>query len=820
MFPRSMTSTAPARHSLDALLRPSSVAVIGASNDRTRIGGRPIRYLQDAGFAGRVYPVNPRHAEVQGLAALPDIAAVPEAVDLAIVAVPAPRVVETVEACAARGVRAALVFSAGFAEMGADGRRLQDRLGAIAAASGMRIVGPNCLGVYNSELGAYATFSTTLEDGYPKPGGVALVSQSGAYGSHLSLLARKRNIDIRYWVTTGNEADVTVPEVLGWLAEQDDVSVIMAHAEGVTDRDALLRALRTARARGKPVVFQKVGITEVGARAVQSHTASLAGADAVYEAAFRQFGAYRARDTDEMLDIAYAARFGVFPASPRVALVSISGGVGVQMADAAVGFGLDVAPLRETAQARLKASLPYASPRNPVDITAQAFNQVDLIGDNLGIVFEERQHDAVVAFFTYVAAADGMVEPVRRAIEGAHARRPECLLVLSIVASREVVREYEAIGCPVFEDPTRAVRAVAALHRFATIFAEHAGRPTVGPGGESTGARDGGPAHGTAAPAPPASAVRPEMPGARTLRQDAQGSAEPDPQSEDVPADTPADGPAAPAPPDSTARPGGSPADAPVGAPPDGTAATPDAAPPASAGLAVEGQGRAGVELPRGPISERQAKRLLADAGIPVVEEELARSAGEAARIAARFGRPVAVKLCAPGILHKTELGGVVLDVATPEEARRAYDAVTSRARAAHPASAVEGALVSPMITGCVETILGVRNDPTFGAVVMFGLGGTLVEVIEDVTFRVAPFDAAEARRMIAETRAGRVLRGVRGRGPYDVAALATALVRLSSFAAAHGNRIDSAEVNPFVVLPEGHGALALDAVIVPRRPS
>ena len=806
MFPRSMTSTAPARHSLDALLRPSSVAVIGASNDRTRIGGRPIRYLQDAGFAGRVYPVNPRHAEVQGLAALPDIAAVPEAVDLAIVAVPAPRVVETVEACAARGVRAAVVFSAGFAEMGADGRRLQERLGAIAAASGMRIVGPNCLGVYNSELGAYATFSTTLEDGYPKPGGVALVSQSGAYGSHLSLLARKRNIDIRYWVTTGNEADVTVPEVLGWLAEQDDVSVIMAHAEGVTDRDALLRALRTARARGKPVIFQKVGVTEVGARAVQSHTASLAGADAVYEAAFRQFGAYRARDTDEMLDIAYAARFGVFPASPRVALVSISGGVGVQMADAAVGFGLDVAPLRETAQARLKASLPYASPRNPVDITAQAFNRVDLIGDNLGIVFEERQHDAVVAFFTYVAAADGMVEPVRRAIEGAHARRPECLLVLSIVASPEVVREYEAIGCPVFEDPTRAVRAVAALHRFATIFAEHAGRPTVGPGGESAGARDGGPAHGTAAPAPPASAVRPEMPGARTLRQDAQGSAEPDPQSEGVPADTPADGPAAPAPREFAARSDGAPAHPPVDGPAGGPPATSVASPAA--------------ELPRGSISERQAKRLLADAGIPVVEEELARSAGEAARIAARFGRPVAVKLCAPGILHKTELGGVVLDVATPEEARRAYEAVTSRARAAHPASAVEGALVSPMITGCVETILGVRNDPTFGAVVMFGLGGTLVEVIEDVTFRVAPFDEAEARRMIAETRAGRVLRGVRGRGPYDVAALATALARLSSFAAAHGNRMDSAEVNPFVVLPEGHGALALDAVIVPRRPS
>ena len=703
-------SAAPPR-SLDALLRPASVAVIGASNDPTRIGGRPIRYLRAAGFAGRIHPVNPKHREVQGLPAFPHMAAVPEAVDLAVVAVPAPGVVDTVEACAARGVRAAVVFSAGFAETGAEGRRRQRRLTDVAAETGIRVLGPNCLGVYNSEIGLFATFSTTLEDGFPAPGGAALVSQSGAYGSHLSLLARKRNIAVRYWVTTGNEADVSVPEALGWLAEQDDVSVIMAHAEGITDRDALVRALETARARRKPVVFQKVGTTEVGARAARSHTAALAGADAVYEAAFRQFGAYRARDTDEMLDVAYAAGFGVFPESPRVALVSISGGVGVQMADAAVGLGLDVAPLSESAQSRLKAALPYASPRNPVDVTAQAFNRVELVADNLGIVFEEERHDAVVAFFTYVAAADGMVEPIRRAIAAARARRPGRALVLSIVAPPEIVRRYEADGCPVFEDPTRAVRSVAALHRFSRIFAQ---------------------------------------------------------RSDEAP---------------------------------DAAARAPRAA-----------------ELPDGPLSERQAKALLAAAGVPVVGEELARTAGEAARAAAAFGAPVAVKLCAPGVLHKTELGGVALDVADEAEARRAFETVTSRARAADPALRIEGVLVAPMVAGGVETILGVRRDPTFGPVVLFGLGGTLVEVIEDVSFRVAPFGEAEARRMIAETRAGKVLRGARGRGPYDVAALAAALSRLSIFAADHGERIDSAEVNPFVVLPEGRGAVALDAVVVTRE--
>ena len=761
------TATRPPSESLDALLRPASVAVIGASNDPTRIGGRPIRYLREAGFAGRVYPVNPKHAAVQGLAAFPHVSDVPEAVDLAIVAVPAPSVVDTVEACAARGVRAAVIYSAGFAEMGAEGRRLQRRLSDIAAETGLRIVGPNCLGVYNSELGFFATFSTTLEDGFPAPGGVALVSQSGAYGSHLSLLARKRNIDVRYWVTTGNEADVSVPEVLGWLAEQDDVSVIMAHAEGITDRDALVRALGTARARRKPVVFQKVGVTEVGAQAAQSHTASLAGADPVYEAAFRQFGAYRARDTDEMLDIAYAAGFGVFPESPRVALVSISGGVGVQMADAAVGCGLDVAPLSESAQKRLKEALPYASPRNPVDITAQAFNRVELIADNLGIVFDEEQHDAVVAFFTYVAAADGMIEPIRDAIHAARERRPGCALVLSIVAPPDVVRQYEAVGCPVFEDPTRAVRAVAALHRFSRIFA-------AGTDGDSDAFTSGTCTDTTR-----------EVAGAGVATGDVPAAGAP---TGDVPGDVPAAG-------------------VPMRAPPtDTTADTPVVAPRRA-------------NLPDGPLSEREAKRLLSEAGVPVVAEELARTADEAARVTAAFGGPVAVKLCAPGVLHKTEIGGVVLDVSTGAEARQAYEAITSRARAADPEIRIDGVLIAPMVTGGVETILGIRHDPTFGPVVMFGLGGTFVEVIEDVSFRVAPFGEAEARRMIAETRASKVLSGTRGRGPYDVATLAAALSRLSVFAAEHGDRIETAEINPFVVLPEGRGAAALDAVIVARVP-
>ena len=696
------------RHTLDAVLRPRSVAVIGASNSPTRIGGRPIRYLLEAGFQGPIYPVNPKHQRVQGLAAVGAIDEVTDPIDLAIVAVPAPDVIRIVATCAARGVRAVVIFSAGFAETGTDGRDAQRRLSEIAASTGMRIVGPNCLGVYNSSIGFFGTFTTTLEDGFPVDGGVGLVSQSGAYGSHLSLLAKQRRIGVRYWITTGNEADVTVPESIEWLADQADVSVIVAYAEGITDPATLIRALDRARAAHKPIVFMKVGASAVGAAAARSHTASLAGDDAVYDAAFRQFGAYRAHSTEDMLDVAYAAGFGVFPPSRRVALLSISGGVGVQMADAAVAAGLDVAPMSDDAQARLKAALPYASPRNPVDITAQAFNNVDLIADNLDLILADGRYDSIVAFFTYVAAANGMVGPIRDTLRSAKARHPHTVIVLSIVGPPEVVRQYEAVGCPVFEDPTRAVHAVAALHRFAALFDR-----------------------------------------------------------------------------------------------------TPSEAPRVAA---------AETPLPAGPIGEHAAKRILAAAGLPIADERLARTADEAVQAADALGYPVAVKLASADVVHKTELGAVVLDVASAAAVHEAFETVTARARSAHPSGPVDGALVSRMVTGGVETILGVQRDPTFGPVVMFGLGGVFVETLNDVSFRVAPFDETEARRMIAETKGSAILDGARTGRPFDVAALAAALARLSAFAAGHGDELESAEVNPFVVLPEGQGAVALDAVLLPRR--
>ena len=703
-----MAATAPPTpdDSLTALLHPRSIAIIGASDDPARIGGRPLAYTRDAGFAGPIFPVNPRRATIQGLPAFPTIADVPDPVDTAIVAVPAPAVVETAEACAGAGVKAVVVFSAGFAETGGDGRRRQDALTAVARASGMRIVGPNCLGIYNSANGFYATFTTTLEAAHPVPGGVGLVSQSGAYGSHLSLLATRRRIGIRFFVTTGNECDVDVAETIGWLARHPDIAVIVAYIEGVADRDRLLASLATARERGKPVVLQKVGRTEIGAAAVRSHTATLAGSDAVYDGVFRQFGVHRARDAEEMLDVAYAASFGAFPASRRVGLMSISGGVGVQMADEAVACGLEVTPMSDRAQARLKAQLPYASPRNPVDITAQAFNDLDLIRSNLDVVLEEDAYDAIVAFFTFVAAAEAMVEPVREILQDARRRHPDRLLVLSIVGPPDVVQHYEAAGCPVFEDPSRAVRAVAALARLAESF----DRPKTTP--------------------PPLPPVEP---------------------------------------------------------------------------------------LPPAPVGEAEARRLLAEAGLPMVASRLCGTADQAAESAAALGFPVALKIASPDIAHKSDVGGVALDLETPDAVAEAFAAVTGKARAACPRARLDGVLVSPMVRDGVEMILGVQHDPTFGPVVMCGLGGVFVEVLADVSFRPAPFDDAEAHRMLRELRGFPLLAGARGRPQGDVDALAAALAALSRFAAAHAGRLESAELNPLMVRPAGRGVIALDALIVPR---
>ena len=453
------------RSGLDALFDPRSVAIIGASEDPTRIGGRPLRYLKECGFRGEVWPVNPRRDRVQGLEARPAIGDVPGPIDVAVVAVTAAKALETIEACAEHGVGAAVVFTSGFAETDASGAARQQRMGEIARASGMRILGPNCLGVYNAATGFFATFSTTLDIQRPRPGPVAIVSQSGAYGSHLGLLARRRRIEIGLWVTTGNECDVTVSECIAWMAARPEIEVVAAYAEGVRDGDALLASLDAARSRGKRVFFTKTGRSEAGAEAARSHTAVLAGADTVFDAMLAQAGIVRTDSTEEMLDAAYAASFGALPSNRRIGLMTISGGAGVMMADEAAIRGLDVAPMPDATQRRLKEMLSFCTPRNPVDITAQVFNAPHFVGAFLDAMLDEGDYGAVVIFFTFVASLDFMAKPILDAIGGARERHPDRPILMAMVGSDEAIAPYEALNVPVFEDPVRAVRTVSALAR-------------------------------------------------------------------------------------------------------------------------------------------------------------------------------------------------------------------------------------------------------------------------------------------------------------------------------------------------------------------
>ncbi len=701
-------SSAPKRRAgLKPLLEPASVAIVGASDDPARIGGRPLRYMMEAGFKGAIYPVNPNRATVQGLKTFPSIRDVPEAVDCAIVAVPVKFVVGTLEDCAAMGVKSAIIFSAGFAETGADGEALQARLSEIAKQSGMRILGPNCIGVLSFKSRFFATFSSTGDGGYTEAGPLAIVSQSGAYGTHLYAVARSWDLGVSHVITTGNECDIDVAECIAWAAEAREVKVIAAYAEGIKDGPALLRSLDLARANKKPVIFIKVGRSEEGAAAAASHTASLAGADEIYDAVFRQYGVHRAETTEEMLDIAYACTAGIYPRDNRIGLMTISGGVGALMADYAGKHGLDVAPMPEAAQEKLKAALPFASPRNPVDTTAQMFNDLSLVGTNFSAMLDEGKYSIAVAFFTIVAASPYIADPLVKELESIRARFPDRLIFLSLMGPPEIVARYRDAGYLTFADPCRAIAAAAALAGFARSFA---GRSSA------------------------------------------------------TPLDT-----------------------------------------------------SLCSDLPAQALSEWESRDVLAAAGFPLAPARIANSAEEAAEIATSYNCPLAMKINGAGITHKTEIGGVELNVATADHARQVYGLLHGRMKKQTPAARIDGVIMSPMIAGGVETILGVQVDPVFGPAVMFGLGGIFVEVFQDVVFRLAPFGKDEAMDMILGIEGVKILQGARGRPPCDLDALAGALAALSRFAASHGETLASADINPFTVLPKGQGAVALDCLVVPK---
>ncbi len=687
---------------LTPLLAPKSVAVLGASSDATRIGGRPLAYMLQQKFPGTLYPVNPNRAEVQGLKAYPTVADLPEVPDVAIVAVPSELAPQAVKDLGEKGCKAIVMFTAGFAEVDDAGAAVQDSMVATARSYKMRILGPNCLGVFDARRSYYATFSSSFDSGWPTLGRIGIASQSGAYGTHLYTLARNRHIGASLCVMTGNEADVTVGECIGWLAENPEVDVIAVYAEGIRESATLIAAFEAARAARKPIVMQKVGRSELGGKAAKSHTASIAGDDAVTEAVMREFGVYRARNSEEMLDIAHTATRKIYPVKNTLGVITVSGGAGVLISDVADGLGLAMPEMPQASQDKLRELVPFCGPRNPVDATAQVSNNISLVKTFVDEMVIAGKYQSVLGFFSMTASSrrwPGIKEQLNKTKE----ENPGRLYALSVIVPPERRDELEADGWVVHEDPTRAVTAIDAMGRFGEAFAA--------------------------------------------------------PKGQHAPA---------------------------VGI----------------------------VTLPAATPSEAEAKRLLASAGIASAPEAACPTADAAVAAAEKFGFPVVLKILSPDILHKSEIGGVLLDVDSADAVRAGFALLLERAKAAAPAARIDGVLVAKQLKGGTECILGIHRDPVFGPMAMFGLGGIFVEILKDVVFRRCPFGPDVAEDMILSIKGAPLLQGARGRPKADIKALADMLSRLSAFAVAAGDRLQSVDLNPVFAMPEGQGAFAADAVI------
>ncbi|MBU1360889.1 MAG: acetate--CoA ligase family protein [Gammaproteobacteria bacterium] len=695
----------PGQDTLARMFSPRSIAIIGASSAMHKIGAVPLAHLVRHGYRGKIFPVNPNAGEILGLRAYPDVKSIGEPVDLVVVAVPAAVAGAAVEEAAAAGARSAVIFTSGYAEIGPEGARAQEQLAEIARRYGMPILGPNCLGFMNVRERLYATFSPVPFAGLVEAGNVGMVSQSGAFAAYAYSLARERGVPLSYWISTGNQCSVDVAACIEWLADDPHTSVIMAYLEGCRDGEALKRALSRAREAGKPVVVTKVGRTDSGARAAASHTAALAGNDAIYDALFRQYDAIRALTIDDFFNFGHALSvLGRRPAGQRLGVLTVSGGVGALMADAAEESGLSLPELPPEAQDAIVERVPFAGPKNPVDVTGQVTTEPDLLDFAGELMGRSGCYDSLVVFLAAAGLSDTLWPQFLDRIMRTRQRVPEIVMAICTLMPPDQRKPLEDAGVLVFDDPTAAIRTLGAISR------------------------------------PPA------------------------------------------------------------------PSAVCNAAPP-DVGLLAAIQRTS-------EFTEAQALGLLRQAGFPVVDHVSCDSADDACRALEKFGGPVVVKLQSPDVLHKSDIGGVKLGLRTPEEVRRAFEEIVTSARTHAPDARIEGALVAPMVRDGVECILGLHIDPVFGPVVMVGLGGVMVEVLRDVSFRLAPFDHATAHEMIASLKGKDLLHGARGRPKADVSALADALVRLSQIGAAAQEHVRSIEINPFLVLAEGLGAVAVDAVI------
>lgn len=469
---------------LDALMQPRSIAIIGASQDATKIGGRPVDLLRRYGYAGKIYPVNPKAALVQGLQAYASVDALPEAPDLAIIAVDAEKAPEAVEQCAARGVRSVVVFSSGFAELGEKGRAMQDRLQAAARRTGIRLLGPNCLGAVSIPERAIATFSIVIEHSMPAAGSLGIVSQSGNLGSYTMRMASDRGAGISRFMTTGNECDIDIADGIAWLARDPATKVILCCFEACRDAGRLIAALTEARDAGKPVIALKVGTSEAGQAAAASHTGAMAGSDAVFDALLARYGAVRVRSIEELIDLGHAASILLpdrLPKGPRLGIVTASGGFGVLLADAAQAVGLSLPELSEATQRTILELVPFASARNPVDATAQMSSRPDMLQKILSAVVADDRCDAVVLPLPFSLHMPRLRSVYMETLRYIRAQYPDRPVILCVEGPPDALAELHSLGYPTIASFDGCCAVVAALMRLevAAKAPREAGQPTI-----------------------------------------------------------------------------------------------------------------------------------------------------------------------------------------------------------------------------------------------------------------------------------------------------------------------------------------------------
>jgi acetyl coenzyme A synthetase (ADP forming)-like protein len=683
-------------------MSPRSVAVIGASRDPAGMGNRIVHNIIASGYTGAVYPVNPRSPAVCSVRAYPSIAACPDTPDLAVIVVPKEHVNDVASQCGAAGVKGLVVISAGFRESGGpEGARRERELLSIVREHGMRMIGPNCMGVINAD--PKVSMNATFTDLMPPFGGAAFVSQSGALGVSVLDSAREYGLGISQFVSIGNKPDVSGNDLLLLWEDDPAVKLILMYVESFGN-PARFREIASRITKTKPIVVVKSGRSRAGARAASSHTGALAASDLAVDALLAQSGVLRASSIDEMFDIALAFESRAMPRTRRTAVLTNAGGPGILAADALEANGLEIVELSKQTVERLRPGFPAeASIANPLDMIASA--NPKSYGAAMRALLDDPAVDAVVPIF--VPPFGVKQEDVATAIVDAAAAAPD-KAIFAVLMGREGLPQGRAdlqrVGIPTYVFPESAARALSALQRQARWMQR-------------------------------APDVAPEV------------------------------------------------TDVDCGA----------------AGRIVN----VARSSSREQLTTCEALQLLRAYGIPVADAKVAATADMAAQIAKECGYPVALKVVSSDITHKTDVGGVRTGIRSPAELHEAFTTMRASVMRNAPKARIDGFMVQPMKKGHVETIVGLHRDPSFGPLLMFGLGGVYVEALHDVLFRLAPVSDAEARDMIAGLRSSALFDGLRGAPPADRAAIASVIRRIGQLALDFPS-IAELDVNPLLIVDGG----------------